>query len=62
MGSDDYVIDENGSWGTKSDALVWYRREVKRLNAEIAAKGIHNSDIPSEPESIEQRNGRAVRP
>ena len=40
MGGDDYVIDDNGAWGTKSDALIWYRREVKRLKAALEAGGI----------------------
>jgi len=40
MGGDDYVIDDNGAWGTRSDALIWYRQEVKRLKAALEAGGI----------------------
>lgn len=28
MGGDDYVIDENGSWESASEALVWYRQAL----------------------------------
>lgn len=31
----DYVIDKNGSWGTKSAALEWYRKELDAKQAEI---------------------------
>jgi hypothetical protein len=38
MGGDDYVIDDNGAWATRSDALIWYRQEVRRLKAALEAE------------------------
>ena len=36
MNSDDYVIDEKRgkAWGNQYDALVWYRDELDRVEAE----------------------------
>lgn len=33
--SDDYVVDKNGAWGSKSAALDWYRRELDAKQAKI---------------------------
>jgi len=30
MGGDDYVVDENGSWGNASEALAWYREQLAK--------------------------------
>lgn len=36
MGGDDYVIDEKRgqAWGNQYDALVWYREQLDRVEAE----------------------------
>lgn len=53
MGGDDYVIDDNGAWSNPSDALEWYRTELKRMREGYAL-------ILSNPESDAKRIAACV--
>ncbi len=37
MGTDDYIIDANGSWSSPQEALEWYRAQLATERAALQA-------------------------